>query len=110
LDPDLLVVLDSLVEPHNRGDPMSPLHWTLKSTRLLAGELTRLGHKVGANPVEDLLHYLAYNLQANAKVTEGAQHPDRDGPVPLYQRAGQGASGVGSARDQRRLEEEGEHR
>ena len=26
-----------------------------------------------------LLHQLGYSLQANAKVTEGAQHPDRDG-------------------------------
>jgi hypothetical protein len=78
LDPELLVVLDSLVEPESRGDPMSPLRWTLKSTRVLASELTRLGHKVGANLVGDLLHYLGYSLQANAKVTEGKQHPDRD--------------------------------
>jgi hypothetical protein len=78
LDPDLLVVLDSLVDPESRGDPMSPLRWTLKSTRVLAGELTRMGHKVGANLVGDLLHYLGYSLQANAKVTEGAQHADRD--------------------------------
>jgi len=79
LDPELLVVLDSLVEPESRGDPMSPLRWTLKSTRVLAGELTRLGHKVGANLVGELLHYLGYSLQANAKVAEGAQHADRDG-------------------------------
>ncbi|MDA8356809.1 MAG: ISAzo13 family transposase [Actinomycetota bacterium] len=79
LDPDLIVALDSLVEPESRGDPMSPLRWTLKSTRVLAAELTRLGHKVGANLVGDLLHYLGYSLQANAKVTEGRQHPDRDG-------------------------------
>jgi hypothetical protein len=26
-----------------------------------------------------LLHHLGYGLQANAKVTEAAQHPDRDG-------------------------------
>jgi hypothetical protein len=78
LDPDLLVVLDSLVEPESRGDPMSPLRWTLKSTRVLAAELTRLGHKVGANLVGDLLGSLGYSLQANAKVTEGAQHADRD--------------------------------
>ena len=79
LDPDLLVVLDSLVEPESRSDPMSPLRWTLKSTRVLAAELTRAGHKVGANLVGDLLHYMGYSLQANAKVTEGAQHVDRDG-------------------------------
>ena len=78
LDPEMLVVLDSLVEPESRGDPMSPLRWTIKSTRVLAGELTRLGHKAGSGLVGRMLHYLGYSLQANAKVSEGAQHPDRD--------------------------------
>lgn len=79
LDPEMLVVLDSLVEPESRGDPMSPLRWTIKSTRQLAGELTRVGHRAGSSLVGRMLHYLGYSLQANAKVTEGAQHPDRDG-------------------------------
>jgi hypothetical protein len=79
LDPQMLVVLDSLVEPESRGDPMSPLRWTVKSTRQLAGELTRLGHQAGSSLVGRMLHYLGYSLQSNAKVTEGAQHPDRDG-------------------------------
>jgi hypothetical protein len=78
LDPDLLVVLDSLVEPESRGDPMSPLRWTAKSTRTLAAELKRRGHQASADLVDRLLHYMGYSLQANAKVTEGAQHPDRD--------------------------------
>lgn len=78
VDPGLLVSLDSLVEPESRGDPMSPLRWTAKSTRTLSAELGRLGHRAGANLVGDLLRYLGYSLQANAKVTEGAQHPDRD--------------------------------
>ncbi|PZS30814.1 MAG: hypothetical protein DLM58_13025 [Pseudonocardiales bacterium] len=78
LDPEMLVVLDSLVEPESRGDPMSPLRWTIKSTRTLAAELTRLGHQAGSGLVGRMLHYLGYSLQANAKVTEGAQHPDRD--------------------------------
>jgi hypothetical protein len=79
VDPDALVILDSLVEPESRGDPMSPLRWTLKSTRKLAEEMTRLGHRMGASLVGELLHYMGYSLQANAKVTEGRQHPDRDG-------------------------------
>lgn len=79
LDPTLLRDLESLVDPTSRGDPMSPLRWTLKSTRTLAGELARLGHKAGTNLVGVLLHHLGYSLQANAKVTEGAQHADRDG-------------------------------
>ena len=63
----------------SRGDPMSPLRWTIKSTHQLARELGRLGHQAGASLVGRTLHYLGYSLQANAKVTEGAQHPDRDG-------------------------------
>jgi hypothetical protein len=78
LAPEMLVALDSLVEPESRGDPMSPLRWTVKSTRQLAGELTRLGHRAGSSLVGRMLHYLGYSLQANAKVTEGAQHADRD--------------------------------
>jgi hypothetical protein len=50
----------------------------VKSTRVLAAELTRLGHQAGSGLVGRMLHYLGYTLQANAKVTEGAQHPDRD--------------------------------
>ena len=38
-DPELPGVLESLVEPLTRGDPESPLRWTCKSTRTLAGEL-----------------------------------------------------------------------
>ena len=38
----------ALVEPDERGDPMSPLRWTTKSTRNLAAELTRQGHQVSA--------------------------------------------------------------
>lgn len=79
LQPGLLAALDSLVEPESRGDPMSPLRWTLKSTRNLAGELGRLGFQAGASLVGELLGYMGYSLQAPAKAVEGAQHPDRDG-------------------------------
>jgi hypothetical protein len=68
----------ALVEPDERGDPMSPLRWTTKSTRNLADELTRQGHKVGADTVGDLLRAEGFSLQANAKAIEGNQHPDRD--------------------------------
>jgi hypothetical protein len=78
-DPDLLQALDGLVEPTARGDPMSPLRWTCKSTRNLADELTAQGHRVSANTVAGLLAELDYSLQATSKQVEGAQHPDRDG-------------------------------
>jgi hypothetical protein len=78
LDPGLLPALLELVEPDMRGDPMSPLRWTTKSTRTLAGELTASGHRISAPLVGDLLRDNGFSLQANAKVLEGAQHPDRD--------------------------------
>jgi len=78
LDPGLRPALLALVEPDERGDPMSPLRWTTKSTRDLAGELTRQGHKVGADTVGDLLRAEGFSLQGNAKTLEGRRHPDRD--------------------------------
>jgi Rhodopirellula transposase DDE domain/Helix-turn-helix of DDE superfamily endonuclease len=78
LDPGLRPALLALVEPDERGDPMSPLRWTVKSTRNLAGELTRRGHRVGADTVGDLLREEGFSLQGNAKTIEGQRHPDRD--------------------------------
>jgi hypothetical protein len=77
-DPGLLGALDDLVEPTARGDPAAPLRWTAKSVRTLAGELTRLGHRVSPSKVGQLLAGLGYSLQAPTKQNEGAQYPDRD--------------------------------
>ena len=65
-------------EPDARGDPMSPLRWTCKSTRQLAEALRQSGHRVGRQTVSTLLHQAGYSLQAPAKQLEGTQHPDRD--------------------------------
>ncbi len=78
LDPGLRTALLQLVEPDERGDPMSPLRWTTKSTRTLAAELNRQGHRVGADTVAALLREEGFSLQANAKTLEGRQHVDRD--------------------------------
>jgi hypothetical protein len=77
-DPGLVPALLALVEPDERGDPMSPLRWTTKSTRDLADELTRQGHKSGADTVGDLLRAEGFSLQGNSKTLEGTRHPDRD--------------------------------
>jgi Rhodopirellula transposase DDE domain len=42
-DPALLEDLLALVSPSERGDPMSPLRWTCKGLRRLAGELRAIG-------------------------------------------------------------------
>ena len=77
-DPGLTDALLGLVEPEERGDPMSPLRWTTKSTRALAAELTSTGHPVSAWTVANLLHEQGFSLQGNAKKVEGAAHEDRD--------------------------------
>jgi len=77
-DPGLVPALLSLVEPEERGDPVSPLRWTVKSTRTLAAELRAAGHPVSADTVDKLLHAEGFSLQGNAKTIEGKQHPDRD--------------------------------
>ena len=42
-DPQLVAALLALVEDSTRGDPQSPLSWTARSLRHLAGELGRRG-------------------------------------------------------------------
>jgi hypothetical protein len=95
-DPTLKADLGRLVDPVTRGEPTSPLLWTSKSTRTLAKELNRLGHKVSYRTVARLLLDLGFSLQANRKTREGKQHPDRDAQfqyinrqVKRFQRKGQ---------------------
>ena len=76
--PELLAALEALVEPVTRGDPMSPLRWTCKSTRQLAAVLEQQGYSISPPTVANLLHDLGYSLQANTKTLEGTAHPDRD--------------------------------
>jgi hypothetical protein len=95
-DPRVLADLERLVNPATRGDPMSPLRWTCKSTRTLAEELQRQGHDVSHQTVGLLLQAAGYSLQSNRKTREGGSHPDRDaqfefinGRVLGHQRRGQ---------------------
>jgi len=77
-DSGVMAALEKLVEPTTRGDPESPLRWTCKSLRTLADELSANGHSVSYPKVGDLLRELGYSLQANRKVLEGTDHPDRN--------------------------------
>jgi len=77
-DPGLLPALERLVDPVTRGDPMSPLRWTCKSTTQLARELTHRGHPVSPSTVGRLLKAAGYSLQSNRKTKDGASHPDRN--------------------------------
>jgi hypothetical protein len=78
-DAGLIPALQALVAPATRGDPMSPLCWTSKSTTKLAEELTAQGHPVSPRTVSRLLGVLGYSLQANQKSLEGrSSNPDRN--------------------------------
>jgi hypothetical protein len=77
-DETLVSDLDKLVDPCTRGDPMTPLRWTSKSVRKLSEELGVQGHGVSHVSVARILRQLGYSLQANRKIREGGQHPDRN--------------------------------
>jgi hypothetical protein len=77
-NPGLLRDLMALVEPGERGDPMSSLRWTCKSLRQLAAELVARGHQVSRTVVGELLKAQKFSLQANSKTNEGGDRPDRD--------------------------------
>jgi transposase len=94
--PKLIEALEELVSSGTRGDPMSPLRWTCKSTRALAKELSRQGFRVSHTKIGELLRSQGYSLQANRKTMEGKQHPDRNAQfehintrVRAFQRTGQ---------------------
>ena len=76
--PRLLKELDKLVDPVTRGDPMSPLRWTCKSTRQLSDALKKKSIFISHVSVAEMLKEMGYSLQANAKIIEGGDHPDRD--------------------------------
>lgn len=87
--PGLAAAVESLVDSTTRGHPMSPLHWTTKSTRKLAAALHAKGYPVSHRVVAETLAGMGYSLQANIKtLEEGSQHPDRDAQFEhLNQRA-----------------------
>ncbi len=85
--PQLPRAIEKLVAPATRGDPMSPLLWTSKSTKELAQALAAQGFAVTDRTVARLLHEAGYSLQALRKTREGlADHPDRDAQFRYIQR------------------------
>jgi hypothetical protein len=78
VEPRLVTDLEKLIEPAVRGDPESPLRWSCKSLRTLSTQLHAMGHEVHYSTVRNLLLQAGYSLQANRKVKEGKQHPDRN--------------------------------
>jgi hypothetical protein len=78
-DPGLAPALEALIRDASRGDPESPLVWTTRSARHLAGELAAGGHPCSDSTVLRLMGRLGYTQQSNSRAQEGRQHPERDG-------------------------------
>jgi transposase len=76
--PTLKSALDTLVDSTAKGDPMSPLRWTTKSTRRLCESLNEQDFQLSHMQVCRLLHELEYQLSANRKLLEGGTNPDRN--------------------------------
>ena len=77
-NPALIKDLDMLIDPLTRGDPESPLRWTCKSTYKLSEALRKRGHNVSQKTIYLMLQEMGYSMQANRKIKEGKQNPDRD--------------------------------
>ena len=74
----LMETLESIINPHTRGDPMKVLLWSSKSLRNIEAALKEKGYSVSYVTVGDLLKSLGYSLQANKKTEEGGKDPDRN--------------------------------
>jgi Rhodopirellula transposase DDE domain len=77
-DPGLVPALLALVADSIRGDPQSPLQWTTRSVRKLAGEMTAAGHPCSPQTCWRALKDAGFTMQSNSRAAEGRQHPDRD--------------------------------
>jgi hypothetical protein len=78
-DPQLLAVIEQIVDPATRGDPMKPLRWVSQSLPHIVSELSRQGYRVSTHTVSKILQEdWEYGMQGLRKTREGSSHPDRD--------------------------------
>ena len=106
--PGLLEALDELVHPETRGNPMSYLRWTSKSTGNLATELVRQGYKITDDTVGRILQLHRLLAPGPLQAKGGHRPPRSRRPVQLPEQGGGPLHEGGPARDQRRHQEEGD--
>jgi hypothetical protein len=99
--PGLVETLTKIIQSAIRGDPEAKLLWVSKSLRHLSDALKQEGYTVSHPVIRRLLRDMGFSMQANAKVREGGQHPDRNAQfekinvlVKEFQNAGQPAISV----------------
>ena len=77
-DPEIIKMIERLIDPSTRGDPESPIRWTCKSTRAIARIMKARKHPVSYVSIANLLKRMGFSLQSNRKTEEGNDHKDRD--------------------------------
>jgi len=76
--PGLVAALEGLIEDAIRGDPEAPLRWVSRSQRNIVEMLRCQGFSVSQKLVGLLLREQKYSCQANRRMREGSNHPDRN--------------------------------
>ena len=76
--PGLIEALDELVHPETRGNPMSYMRWTSKSTGKLATELVRQGFKITDDTVGRILSIPRLLAPGPLQAEGGHGPPDSD--------------------------------
>ena len=97
-NPTLLDDLLALVEPSERGDPMSPLRWTCKSLRRLAAELAARGPQVSHTVVGELLQAAEVQPASQPQDPRGRQPSRPRRAVRPHQRERDDGAGASSSR------------
>jgi len=86
IDDALWKRIEVFIEPHNRGEPESPLQWVSKSLRNIEQELKKTGVNVSHRVIGEALKQHGFSLQANRKTFEGKGHKDRDAQFEFIHR------------------------
>lgn len=78
-NPEIRDRILSILDGNIIGDPMSPITWTVKSTRTISDELRNQGYDISYRIVNEVLKSEGFSLQQNKKyVQTGDPGPDRD--------------------------------
>ena len=77
-DPGMRDAIADLIEPHVRGNPVSPLLWVSKSLAKIRDSLRSAGHSVSDVTVGKILRGMGFTLQSCKKSHERCTSPDRD--------------------------------
>lgn len=77
--PEILIILEKILNETTFGDPCSPLKWTSKSQNHIKEALAREGYIISQPTVSKLLVNLGYSLHINQKMKQvGKESEDRD--------------------------------